>query len=43
MDQIILEDVLEQLRTALEANDLVTASSIIEELRPADQADLFGN
>ncbi|MBE7549716.1 MAG: magnesium transporter [Anaerolineales bacterium] len=41
MDQIILEDVLEQLRTALEANDLVTASSIIEELRPADQADLF--
>lgn len=41
MDQIILEDVLEQIRTALEANDLVTASSIIEELRPADQADLF--
>ncbi len=41
MDQIILEDVLAQLRAALEANDLVTASSIIEELRPADQADLF--
>jgi magnesium transporter len=41
MDQIILEDVLEQIRTALEANDLATASSIIEELRPADQADLF--
>lgn len=41
MDQIILEDVLEQLRTALETNDLATASTIIEELRPADQADLF--
>jgi magnesium transporter len=41
MDQIILEDVLAQLRTALEINDLATASSIIEALRPADQADLF--
>jgi magnesium transporter len=41
MDQVILEDVLEQLRSALEINDLTTASSIIEALRPADQADLF--
>jgi len=41
MDQIILEDVLAQLRAALEVNDLTTASSIIEALRPADQADLF--
>ncbi len=41
MDQVILEDVLAQLRTALEANDLTTASSIIEALRPADQAELF--
>lgn len=41
MDQVILEDVLAQLRTALEANDVTTASSIIEALRPADQADLF--
>ncbi len=41
MDQIILEDVLAQLRAALEANNLVAASAIIETLRPADQADLF--
>jgi magnesium transporter len=41
MDQIILEDVLAQLRSALEINDLTSASSIIEALRPADQADLF--
>ncbi|HXV98459.1 MAG TPA: hypothetical protein VEC93_08550, partial [Anaerolineae bacterium] len=41
MDQVILEDVLTQLRAALEVNDLSSASSIIEALRPADQADLF--
>jgi magnesium transporter len=41
MDQVILEDVLAQLRAALETNDLSSASSIIEALRPADQADLF--
>ena len=41
MDQVILEDVLTQLRAALEVNDLTSASSIIEALRPADQADLF--
>ena len=41
MDQVVLEDVLTQLRTALEVNDLISASSIIEALRPADQADLF--
>jgi len=41
MDQVILEDVLTQLRAALEINDLTSASSIIEALRPADQADLF--
>ncbi len=41
MEQVILEDVLGQLRTALEDNNLVRASSIIEALRPADQADVF--
>jgi magnesium transporter len=41
MEPITLEDALAQMRTALEANDLTTASSIIEALRPADQADVF--
>lgn len=41
MDELVLEDVLAQLRTALEANNLTQASSIIETLRPADQAEVF--
>jgi magnesium transporter len=41
MEPVILEDVLAQLRTALEENNLTKASSIIETLRPADQADIF--
>jgi magnesium transporter len=43
MEQPILEDVLAQIRTALESEDLTTASSIIETLRPADQADVFSD
>ncbi len=43
MEPVILEDVLTRLRTALESNDVSTASSIIEALRPADQADLFAD
>jgi magnesium transporter len=43
MEQVVLEDVLAQLRTALESNDLSTASSVIEALRPADQADVFSD
>ncbi len=43
MEKIILDDVLAQMRTALESNDLTTASSIIEALRPADQADIFSD
>jgi magnesium transporter len=43
MEQLILEDVLSQLRTAIESNDLTTASSLIEALRPADQADIFAD
>jgi magnesium transporter len=43
MEQVILEDVLSQLRTALEAQDLKTASSVIEALRPADQAEVFSD
>ena len=38
MENIVLDDVLTQMRTALESDDLATASSIIEALRPADQA-----
>jgi magnesium transporter len=41
MEQMVLENVLTQIRQALESNDLATASSIIETLRPADQAELF--
>ena len=43
MEQITLEGVLSQMREALETNDLSTASSIIEALRPADQADIFSD
>lgn len=43
MEQVILDDVVAQLRAALEAKDLATASSIIEALRPADQADIFSD
>ena len=43
MEPIILEDVLLQMRAALESNDLSSASSIIESLRPADQAEIFSD
>lgn len=43
MEQVILEDVLAQMRDALASNDLVTASSLIEALRPADQAEIFAD
>ncbi len=43
MEQIVLEDVLAQMRTALESDDITTASSIIERLRPADQAEIFSD
>jgi len=41
MQTPILEDVLARLRTALEQDDLTTAATIIESLRPPDQAELF--
>lgn len=41
MENVTLDDVLAQMRAALESEDLATASSIIEALRPADQADVF--
>ena len=41
MERPILEHVLEQLRNALERDDLASAANIIEAMRPADQADLF--
>ena len=40
MDQIVLDEVLAELRVALETDDLARAKVIIETLRPADQADL---
>ncbi len=43
MEKVVLDDVLTQMRTALESNDLTGASSIIEALRPADQADIFSD
>ncbi len=36
-----LDTILEKVRAALEQNDLTRAVSIIEKLRPPDQADLF--
>jgi magnesium transporter len=42
MENPILDSVLEQLRAALESDDLSQATAIIETLRPPDQADLFG-
>lgn len=41
MDTLILDDIVVQLRTALERDDLAGAAAIIEALRPPDQADLF--
>jgi magnesium transporter len=40
MDQTTLDDVLAQLRVALEQGDLKRVITIIEALHPADQADL---
>ncbi len=40
MEAIALDDILVQLRTALEQDDLARAVAIIESLQPADQADL---
>ena len=40
MDAFVLEDVLAQLRAALERDDLAAAVSVIESFQPADQADL---
>ncbi|MGD9047824.1 MAG: magnesium transporter [Anaerolineae bacterium] len=40
MDAFVLDDVLAQLRAALERDDLAAAVSVIDSLQPADQADL---
>ena len=40
MEVIILDQVLEQLRAALEGDDIRRAVAIVEELRPSDQAEL---
>ncbi len=40
MDTLVLDDVLAQLRAALEQDDLAGAASVIESLQPADRADL---
>jgi magnesium transporter len=41
METPVLDDILVKLRNALERDDLDSATAIIEELRPPDQADLF--
>jgi len=43
MEQPVLDDVLTQIQSALEENDLATASSVLEALRPADQAEVFSD
>ncbi|HMQ53669.1 MAG TPA: magnesium transporter [Anaerolineae bacterium] len=43
MEQVVLENTLTRMRNALESDDLITASSLIEALRPADQADVFSD
>jgi len=40
MDTLVMDDVLAQVRTALERDDLAGAAAVIEALQPADQADL---
>jgi magnesium transporter len=40
MDTFVLDDVLAQLRAALERDDLAGAVAVIESLQPADRADL---
>jgi magnesium transporter len=40
VDAFVLDDVLAQLRAALERDDLAAAVTVIESLQPADQADL---
>ena len=41
MEIHVLDDVLGQLRAALERDDLSGAAAVLEALRPPDQADLF--
>jgi magnesium transporter len=40
MDAFVLDDILAQLRAALERDDVAGAVAVIESLQPADQADL---
>ena len=39
METPVLDDILVKLRNALERDDLDSATAIIEELRPPDQAE----
>ena len=41
MEQRVLEQTLAQVRACLENNDLAGAITLIEALRPPDQADVF--
>ncbi|RPJ58431.1 MAG: magnesium transporter, partial [Dehalococcoidia bacterium] len=43
MEQLVLDDVLSRIRSALETNDLATATAVIEAMRPADQAEIFSD
>ncbi len=40
MDTLVMDDVLAQVRAALERDDMAGAAAVIEALQPADQADL---
>jgi magnesium transporter len=40
MDSLAMDDVLAQVRAALERDDLASAAAVIDSLLPADQADL---
>jgi magnesium transporter len=40
MDALVMDDVLAQVRAALERDDVASAAAVIEALQPADQADL---
>ena len=43
MELLVLDQVLTQLRAALEHDDLARAAAVLESLRPADQADLVAD
>lgn len=41
MESLVLDDILTRVRAALERDDIAAATTIIEDLRPHDQAEVF--